>query len=45
MAEEIRRQALIALGEADLTVMVVDARAGLRAGDECRRASWCAAAR
>ncbi|HEX2414938.1 MAG TPA: ribosome biogenesis GTPase Der, partial [Thermoleophilaceae bacterium] len=34
MAEEIRRQALIALGEADLTVMVVDARAGLRAGDE-----------
>ena len=34
MAEEIRRQALIALGEADLTVMVVDARAGLRPGDE-----------
>jgi GTP-binding protein len=34
MAEEIRRQALIALEEADLTVMVVDARAGLRAGDE-----------
>jgi GTPase len=34
MAEEIRRQALIALEEADLAVLVVDARAGLRAGDE-----------
>jgi GTP-binding protein len=34
MAEEIRRQALIALEEADLTVLVVDARAGLRPGDE-----------
>jgi len=33
MAEEIRRQALIALSEADLAVMVVDARAGLRPGD------------
>ena len=30
MAEEIRRQALIALEEADLAVLVVDARAGLR---------------
>ena len=34
MPEEIRGQALIALAEAHLTVMVVDARAGLRAGDE-----------
>jgi GTPase len=34
MAEEIRRQALIALEEADLAVLVVDARAGLRPGDE-----------
>ncbi len=34
MAEEIRRQALIAVEEADLAVFVVDARAGLRAGDE-----------
>jgi GTPase len=34
MAEEIRRQALIAIEEADLAVLVVDARAGLRAGDE-----------
>ena len=33
MAEEIRRQALIALAEADLAVLVVDARAGLRPGD------------
>jgi GTP-binding protein len=33
MAEEIRRQALIALEEADLALMVVDARAGLRPGD------------
>ena len=34
MAEDIRRQALIALEEADLAVLVVDARAGLRPGDE-----------
>jgi GTP-binding protein len=33
MSEEIRRQALIALNEADLAVFVVDARAGLRPGD------------
>jgi GTP-binding protein len=33
MAEEIRRQALIALTDADLAVLVVDARAGLRPGD------------
>ena len=33
MAEEIRRQAMIALQEADLAVLVVDARAGLRPGD------------
>ena len=33
MAAEIRRQALIALNEADLAVFVVDARAGLRPGD------------
>jgi GTP-binding protein len=34
LAEEIRRQALIALEEADLALLVVDARAGLRPGDE-----------
>jgi GTP-binding protein len=33
MAEEIRRQAMIALQEADLALLVVDARAGLRPGD------------
>jgi GTPase len=33
MAEEIRRQALSALEDADLAVLVVDARAGLRPGD------------
>jgi GTP-binding protein len=33
MSEEIRRQALVALEEADLAVLVVDARAGLRPGD------------
>jgi GTPase len=33
LAEEIRRQALVALQEADLAVLVVDARAGLRPGD------------
>jgi GTP-binding protein len=33
MAEEIQRQALVALNEADLAVLVVDARAGLRPGD------------
>jgi GTPase len=33
LAEEIRRQALVALEEADLAVLVVDARAGLRPGD------------
>jgi GTPase len=33
MAEEIRRQALTALGEADVALLVVDARAGLRPGD------------
>ena len=33
LAEEIRRQALIALQDADLAVLVVDARAGLRPGD------------
>jgi GTPase len=33
MAEEIRRQALVALEHADLAVLVVDARAGLRPGD------------
>ena len=33
MADEIRRQALIALQEADLALLVVDARAGLRPGD------------
>jgi GTP-binding protein len=34
MAEEILRQALVALQQADLAVLVVDARAGLRPGDE-----------
>ena len=34
MAEDIRRQALIALEAADLAVLVVDARTGLRPGDE-----------
>ncbi len=33
MADEIRRQALAALADAELAVLVVDARAGLRAGD------------
>jgi GTP-binding protein len=33
MAEEIRRQALLALEGADLALLVVDARAGLRPGD------------
>jgi len=33
MAEEIRRQALIAIEAADLALLVVDARAGLRPGD------------
>jgi GTP-binding protein len=33
MAEEIRRQALMALETADLALLVVDARAGLRPGD------------
>ena len=33
MAEEIRRQALVAIEDADLAVLVVDARAGLRPGD------------
>ena len=33
LAEEIRRQALVAIEEADLAVFVVDARAGLRPGD------------
>jgi GTP-binding protein len=33
MAEEIRRQALVAVENADLAVLVVDARAGLRPGD------------
>jgi GTPase len=33
MAEEIRRQALMALEGADLALLVVDARAGLRPGD------------
>src|SRR5215212_1279925 len=33
MADEIRRQALSALADADLAVLVVDARAGLRPGD------------
>jgi GTPase len=33
MAEDIRRQALFALESADLALLVVDARAGLRPGD------------
>ena len=33
MADEIRRQAMAALEDADLAVLVVDARAGLRPGD------------
>jgi GTPase len=33
MAEEIRRQALTALADSQLAVLVVDARAGLRPGD------------
>jgi GTPase len=33
MADEIRAQAQVALGDADLAVLVVDARAGLRPGD------------
>ncbi len=33
MAEEIQRQSLAALADADLAVLVVDARAGLRPGD------------
>ena len=33
LAEEIRRKALMAIEEADLAVLVVDARAGLRPGD------------
>jgi GTPase len=33
MADEIRRQSLAALNDADLAVLVVDARAGLRPGD------------
>jgi GTPase len=33
LAEEIRRQSLAALADADLAVLVVDARAGLRPGD------------
>ena len=33
LAEEIKRQALTALEDADLAVLVVDARAGLRPGD------------
>jgi GTPase len=33
LAEEIRRQALAALEDAELAVLVVDARAGLRPGD------------
>jgi GTP-binding protein len=33
LSEEIRRQALSALTDADLAVLVVDARAGLRPGD------------
>jgi GTPase len=33
MADEIRRQALTALADAELAVLVVDARAGLRPGD------------
>jgi GTP-binding protein len=33
LADEIRTQALVALADAELAVLVVDARAGLRAGD------------
>jgi GTPase len=33
LADEIRRQALVAVEDADLAVLVVDARAGLRPGD------------
>jgi GTPase len=33
MAEEIRRQALVAVARADLALLVVDARSGLRPGD------------
>jgi GTPase len=33
LAEEVRRQAREAIAEADLVLLVVDARAGLRAGD------------
>jgi GTP-binding protein len=33
LAEEVRRQAREAISEADLVLLVVDARAGLRAGD------------
>jgi GTP-binding protein len=33
LAEAVRRQARVAVGEADLAVLVVDARAGLRPGD------------
>ncbi len=33
MADEIRRQSLAALADAELAVLVVDARAGLRPGD------------
>jgi GTPase len=33
LADEIRRQSLAALADADLAVLVVDARAGLRPGD------------
>jgi GTPase len=33
LSEEIRRQSLVALADADLAVLVVDARAGLRPGD------------
>jgi GTP-binding protein len=33
LADEIRRQSLTALADADLAVLVVDARAGLRPGD------------
>src|SRR5215203_2699783 len=33
MSEEIRHQALVAVEDADLAVLVVDARAGLRPGD------------
>jgi GTPase len=33
LAEEVRRQARIGIAEADVVLLVVDARAGLRAGD------------